>query len=297
MNQLIFRQGISKELVHFPHILEFAHKKNNTIQLNSFNSNVTDCICLYYILEGKFTWTIDLQQHTLYPGDFAVVLPGQCIGGESGVLNIGALFGIKISTDDCGRLLLGKWSGLTKKEKLSVNQILLVNKQQLVLKLKEAQVLMHSLQQELQNEEVGFYTRVNQLLDELFVLISRQLIRQNNSRRDFPQTFLKLEQTLRQNLAHQWTVEEMAALIGMGTTAFTEKVKSYSGFSPLNYLINIRITEATKLLKKNEVNVTDIALSTGFYSSQHFSTTFKKLTGYTPSEFRKNKTPDHQYIS
>ncbi|WP_431200859.1 AraC family transcriptional regulator [Mucilaginibacter sp. P19] len=29
-------------------------------------------------------------------------------------------------------------------------------------------------------------------------------------------------------------------------------------------------------------------------SSQHFSTTFKKLTGYTPSEFRKNKTPDHQ---
>jgi AraC family transcriptional activator of mtrCDE len=297
MNQLILQQGISKELVHFPHILEFAHKKNSTIQLNSFNSNVTDCICLYYIAEGKFTWIIDLQQHTLYPGDFAVVLPGQRIGGESGILNIGALFGVKISAGDCGKLLLGKWSGLTKKEKLSINQILLVNKQQLVLKLKEAQVLMHNLQLELQNEEVGFYTRVNQLLDELFVLISRQLIRQNNSRRDFPQTFLKLEQTLRQNLAHQWTVEEMAALIGMGTTAFTEKVKNYSGFSPLNYLINIRITEATKLLKKNQVNVTDIALSTGFYSSQHFSTTFKKLTGYTPSEFRKNETPDHQYTS
>ncbi|MET3499947.1 AraC-like DNA-binding protein [Mucilaginibacter rubeus] len=287
MNQLILQQGISKELMHFPHILEFTHKKNNTIQLNSFNSNVTDCICLYYILEGKFSWMIDLQQHTLYPGDFALVLPGQRIGGETGILNIGALFGLKISAEDCGKILLGKWSGLTKKEKLSINQILLVNKQQLVLKLKEAQVLMHNLQLELQNEEVGFYTRVNQLLDELFVLVSRQLIRQNNSRRDFPQTFLKLEQTLRQNLAHQWTVEEMAALTGMGTTAFTEKVKNYSGFSPLNYLINIRITEATKLLKKNEVNVTDIALSTGFYSSQHFSTTFKKLTGYTPSEFRK----------
>ena len=287
MNQLILQQGISKELMHFPHILEFTHKKNNTIQLNSFNSNVTDCVCLYYILEGKFSWMIDLQQHTLYPGDFALILPGQCIGGENGILNIGALFGLKISAEDCGKILLGKWSGLTKKEKLSINQILLVNKQQLVLKLKEAQVLMHNLQLELQNEEVGFYTRVNQLLDELFVLVSRQLIRQNNSRRDFPQTFLKLEQTLRQNLAHQWTVEEMAALIGMGTTAFTEKVKNYSGFSPLNYLINIRITEATKLLKKNEVNVTDIALSTGFYSSQHFSTTFKKLTGYTPSEFRK----------
>jgi len=79
----------------------------------------------------------------------------------------------------------------------------------------------------------------------------------------------------------------MAALVGLGTTIFTEKVKSYSGFSPINYLINIRISEAIKLLKRPEISVTDIALDTGFYSSQHFSTTFKKLTGYRPSEFRK----------
>jgi transcriptional regulator GlxA family with amidase domain len=101
---------------------------------------------------------------------------------------------------------------------------------------------------------------------------------------------MKLEKTLRENLEHQWTVAEMAALVGLGTTAFTEKVKSYTGFSPLNYLINIRISEAIKLLKRTDVNLTDIALDTGFYSSQHFSTTFKKLTGYTPSQFRKNIT-------
>ena len=274
--------------MNFPHILEFAHKKNSTIQLNSFSSKVTGCICLYYILDGKFNWLIDSQLHTLYPGDFAVVLPGQSIGGESNVLNIGTLYWIKIAVDDGGKLLMGKWSGLNKNEKLSINQILLLNDRQLVLKLREAHNLMQCLQAELRNEEVGFFTRVNQLLDELFVLISRQLIRQNNSRRDFPQAFLKLEQALRHDLEHQWTVEEMAALTGMGTTAFTEKVKNYSGFSPLNYLINIRITEAIKLLKRGQVNVTDIALNTGFYSSQHFATTFKRFTGYTPSEFRKN---------
>lgn len=288
MIQLILQQGVSKELVNFPHILEFAYKKNSTIQLNSFSSTVAGCISLYYILDGKFNWMIDSQPHTLFPGDFAVILPGQHFGGESNVLNIGTLYWIKIAADEGGKPLIGKWSGLNKNEKLSVNQILLVNKGQLVLKLKEAQVLLQSLQAELRNEEVGFFTRVNQLLDELFILISRQLIRQNNSRRDFPQAFLKLEQTLRQDLEHQWTVEEMAALTGMGTTAFTEKVKNYSGFSPLNYLINIRITEAIKLLKRGEVNVTDIALNTGFYSSQHFATTFKRFTGYTPSEFRRN---------
>ena len=102
---------------------------------------------------------------------------------------------------------------------------------------------------------------------------------------------MKLEQSLRQNLSHHWTIEEMAALVGLGTTAFTEKVKNYTGFSPLNYLITIRISEAIKLLKGQELPITDIALDTGFYSSQHFSTTFKKLTGYTPSDFRKNNIP------
>jgi len=82
-------------------------------------------------------------------------------------------------------------------------------------------------------------------------------------------------------------VEEKAAEIGVGTTLFNEKVKKYSGFSPINYLINIRISEAIKLLKNQEVSITDIALDLGFYSSQHFSTTFKKLTGYTPSDVRK----------
>ena len=69
----------------------------------------------------------------------------------------------------------------------------------------------------------------------------------------------------------------MAAMVGMGTTLFNEKVKNYSGFSPINYLINIRISEAIKLLKNQDVSMTDIALELGFYSSQHFSTTFKKL--------------------
>ena len=146
-----------------------------------------------------------------------------------------------------------------------------------------------SLQNELFTHEIGFHTRVNQLLDELLIISTRQLTKQNNFTRDFPKAFLQLEQKLREDLSHQWTVEEMAAAVGMGTTHFNERVKSYTGFTPLTYLINIRISEAVKLMGKPDLNVTDIALDTGFYSSQHFSTTFKKLTGYTPSEFRKRR--------
>lgn len=288
MNQFILQQGHNRELHAFPHILEIALRKNNSIQLNSLHATSTNSVRIYLIVDGKFEWIINEQNHILYPGDLALILPGQTFRGEKDILNIGTLFWIHLQIEklDTQGMFLGNWSNLSKNERLTIGKILLVNNAT-VLKLKECQTLLLTIREELMNQEIGFMTRINQLIDELFIGIARQSTRQNNSQRDFPQTFMKLEQTLRQNLANQWTVEEMAALTGLGTTTFTEKVKKYTGFSPLNYLINIRISEAIKLLNRQEENVTDIALQTGFYSSQHFSTTFKKLTGYTPSDFRK----------
>jgi AraC-like DNA-binding protein len=293
MNQFILQQGASNELAPFPWIIEFALKKNQTVQLRSLETAQKESIRFYYVLEGKFDWTINGQPHVLYPGDLALVLPGQPFGSDKAFLDIGTLSWLDISPeqfDASGRMQLGKWSGLSEIECRTIAKILSLNDTPVLSRFKEAGDLLRQLEKEIFLQEIGYHTRTGQLIDELFILAARQLTRRYNAFRDFPQTFMKLEQTLRENLSHQWTVAEMAALMGLGTTAFTEKVKSYTGFSPLNYLINIRISEAIKLLKKPDINITDIALDTGFYSSQHFSTTFKKLTGYTPGQFRKNRT-------
>jgi AraC-like DNA-binding protein len=292
-SQFTLRQGYSKELEAFPHINEFVLRKNNTIQLDSFMVSPCSNLRIYCVIEGKFEWLINQQHQILYPGDIALVLPGHEIGGSKGYLDIGTLFWLHVQVEKMpadGRMILGKWSHLSDSERLTIGRILLLNNLP-VLKMKEVAAILHEMHLETRNQEIGYLTRFNHMLDSLLIIIARQSSGQGNSRRDFPRTFMKLEQALRENLAHQWTVEEMAGLVGLGTTAFTEKVKSYTGFSPLNYLINIRISEAIKLLKRPGGNVTNIALETGFYSSQHFSTTFKKLTGHTPGEFRKRNTP------
>ncbi|MGC4101887.1 helix-turn-helix domain-containing protein [Ferruginibacter sp.] len=290
MNQFLFQQGHSKELDSFSHILEFAIKRNTAVHLNSFTEDATNSIRIFYVLEGKFEWTINDHHHILYPGDLALIQPGHKLGGQKGVLDIGKICWLCIEVnkpEPADRMMLGKWSNIPKNELLAIGKIFKLCDTPILSKIKEAGRILNELQQELFNQQIGYSTRVNQLIDELFILIARKLTLQNNTHRDFPQSFMNLEQALRKNLSHNWTVEEMAAMVGLGTTTFTEKVKSYSGFSPLNYLITIRISEATKLLKQNNLSVTDIALDTGFYSSQHFATTFKKLTGYTPSDFRK----------
>lgn len=296
MNQFLLQQGKAAELAPFPYIMEYAVKKNQTIQLGSLPVTSQQSIRIYYIIEGKFEWLINNKPFTLYPADTIFILPGNNFGGEKEYLDIGALMWIDIQADQfkqTGRLIPGSWSSLSAVEQSSISKVLTLNDNPVLSRLKEAGAIFQQLANEIFNQEIGYVTRSGQLIDELFILIARQLTRRNNSYRDFPQTFMRLEQTLRENLSHQWTVAEMAALVGLGTTAFTEKVKNYTGFSPLNYLINIRISEAIKLLKRTDINITDIALDTGFYSSQHFSTTFKKLTGYTPSQFKKNITQNN----
>lgn len=287
MNPYLLQKGSSKELDLFPHIIEFGLKKVQTIRLSSLPVEKSSAFRLYYIWDGRYDWTIDDRSHILYPSDMALVLPGQSFGSPRGALDIGTFSWLSL---DIGEKEWGPWSGLSPTDSRAIQKIFKLNTQPVAANLKEAGKLFQQLTQELHLQEIGFQTRVHQLTDALLILIARQLIQQSHSQRDFSGSFMKLEQELRKNLAHQWAVEEMAALVGLGTTAFTEKVKSYTGFSPLNYLINIRISEAIKLLKQTDHPLTDIALETGFYSSQHFSTTFKKLTGYTPSQFRKDNT-------
>ena len=296
MNQYSFKKEC-EELHAFAHIIEFASKKINTIQFDTLKKQSADYFRYYYVNDGRFDWVIEEKHYVLFPGDLAVILPGQSFGGEKDFLDIGTISWMHLELEQFeknGKIAMGKWSRLSDHECKTIGRILLQNNCPILSEVKEVGDLFQNMQNEFINQEIGYVSSVNQLIDQLFILTARQLTHQNNSRRDFPQTFMKLEQSLRENLSHQWTLEEMAALVGLGTTAFSEKVKNYTGFSPLNYLINIRITEAIKLLKRPDVHVTDIALDVGFYSSQHFATTFKKLTGYTPSDFRKKNIPESE---
>ena len=290
MQQFIFQCGTSAELLPFPQLLEIGVKKVQSIQLNSFPKSCADCFRIYHVIEGKFEWFIDDRTYALFPGDTALIMPGCFFGNEKEVLEIGSIAWMHIRSGNEKDKLFSEQnhSGLNTGEQQAVLKVLWMNTMPVIPKLAETARVLFTIRDELQRQEIGYLTRVGQLIDEIFITLTRRLSHQKNPVNNFPQVFRQLEQELRKDLSHQWTVEEMAAIVGMGNTIFNERVKAFTGFTPLNYLINIRISEAMKLLKRKGTVITDIALDTGFYSSQHFSTTFKKLTGYTPSEFRKN---------
>ena len=289
MNDERLSNGKSKELAEFPHLLELSTQKNTLVRLNGFAKMQAAGLRLFCVTEGRFDWQIDEQSQWVYPSDVVLVCPWQWFGNPKSTLEIGTFHALTILPEafDEQTFTLGAWSGISESEQRLMGRIFALNTQGVLNDFRGVQPIVQQLFRELSQLEFGYKTRVNQLLDELLILLVRQLTRQQNQRRDFPQVFQNLEKLLRADLEHPWTVEEMATIVGLGSTAFTEKVKAFSGFSPLNYLINIRISEAIKQMKTTQKSLTDIALEMGFYSSQHFSTTFKKLTGYTPGQYRK----------
>lgn len=69
---------------------------------------------------------------------------------------------------------------------------------------------------------------------------------------------------------------------------FIRTFKSFYGLTPYQYLTSVRIQNAKKLLKQN-YNVLEVCLATGFESVNSFTNLFKKITGTQPSLYRKNQ--------
>ena len=85
------------------------------------------------------------------------------------------------------------------------------------------------------------------------------------------------------------TVPALAALAGMSPSHFSRIFKSAFGTSPIDWLRRERISQAKRRLGDTADPVQWIAQAVGYHDRFFFSKDFKKLTGLTPSEFRRRE--------
>ena len=81
--------------------------------------------------------------------------------------------------------------------------------------------------------------------------------------------------------------DEVAHRFGFSLHHFSRVFREATATSPHNYLVRLRLGHAMRALRASADSVTDIAFASGFNDSNYFSYTFRKMTGLTPTEYRR----------
>lgn len=80
--------------------------------------------------------------------------------------------------------------------------------------------------------------------------------------------------------------KKIACELGLGYSLFRKEFKKVTGFSPIQYQIQLRINKAKNLLSTTNLPLKQIALQLGFESNNYFSRIFRQKAAMTPAEFR-----------
>ncbi len=89
------------------------------------------------------------------------------------------------------------------------------------------------------------------------------------------------------NIAEPLTLEEIAAKANLNKTYFITLFRRLNGVTPWEYITARRIERAEEMLEDRSRSVLDVAVSCGFNNASNFNRAFRKVTGQTPSEYRR----------
>ncbi|MEJ2571615.1 MAG: AraC family transcriptional regulator [Anaerolineales bacterium] len=92
---------------------------------------------------------------------------------------------------------------------------------------------------------------------------------------------------LHSNYQRKITINEMTEMFNTNRTTLNEKFRDATGMSLIAYLIQLRIQLAAILLRDTELPISEILYRVGYSDRTHFSRTFQKHMGHSPSEYRE----------
>lgn len=103
-----------------------------------------------------------------------------------------------------------------------------------------------------------------------------------------PEVRNRLETFLLTHLSEQITLERLCRIAEETPHRFLWAFRNAFGSTPAQYLLEQRVRRARHLLQTTQKDITTVAMETGFADHSHFSTTFKRRTGTTPSQYRSS---------
>ena len=135
---------------------------------------------------------------------------------------------------------------------------------------------------------------------DLAIIVADMCIHMRSSNRKAPQKsalsvaigsrnqrLLNAMQMMGETLEEPLSVNDIAKRLGISRRQLERLFKRYAGVSPSRFYYDLRISRAHALLNETNMSVTEIAMATGFSSTAHLASQFRRKFGVAPQGFRK----------
>ncbi len=277
------------ELTDFPHIDVLGHIDIYDSSKIPLPMHLNDGIELCFIYKGHFQWQIVDKTYDLYPNTSSFTLPWQLHGSPLGYITRGELGWLVIKVESFSpsqNLKLGSWSQLTNAEQKWIGEILKNSPRPHINITPFLGELIDQLINTIQMEHPFRSQIVNRALDNLLFHYA-DILSQAPTTTSADDFIPLLEEKINEDLSHRWQLSDLESISGYGKSQLNQLIKQHTGFSTMAFVNSLRIAEAQRLLKQTELPIAEVCVLAGFESSQHFSIIFKKFTGSSPRNFRK----------
>ncbi|MBB6239640.1 AraC-like DNA-binding protein [Pedobacter sp. AK013] len=142
--------------------------------------------------------------------------------------------------------------------------------------------------QELNNMQgLSNYLETQGILLQLMGRLLQPQLHRKHEDRHAPAKIIETVGYILVNLQQELSVSSLASRVNQHPDYFSRLFKTFTGQRPVTYILEKRIERAQYLLATTRLAYSDIATQTGFDNLSYFSKSFKKLTGMSPSAYKK----------
>ncbi len=153
--------------------------------------------------------------------------------------------------------------------------------------------LISKLEMEYGNKQVGYRFILDCLSIEISINLMRELRndatyisepRRYSARREINTAI----DYLWENICTEFSLDKLCSAVNLSPYYFIRLFKDYTGKTPYEYYMDIKICRALEYLRTKKYSITEVCFILGFSSHSHFTFVFRKRVGMTPSEFIKS---------
>ena len=158
--------------------------------------------------------------------------------------------------------------------------------------LPDYKALFRKIIQELQLCRYGYEDYIASLFNDILLLVDRQQHEQKKTTGNVQEQIERAAAYFNENYNTKISIDDYAESLHISTNWFIHNFKQYTGISPAQYILSLRMVNAQSLLERTTYNIKEISEIVGYENPLYFSRVFKKEIGKSPVQYRKERTTE-----